>query len=48
MAALIFTMGFPNIAEPIMRLAFIGWVICLIQALKEYKRGINVEKNFHQ
>lgn len=39
-AATLTVFGLRNLAEPVMRVSFIGWIIGLIQALIEYKKSV--------
>lgn len=38
-SAVLTVIGFRNVAEPIMRVSFIGWLIGIFMALIEYKRS---------
>ena len=39
LGALLATIGFREIAETVMRISFIGWMVGITQALVEYKRN---------
>lgn len=38
LAAILTVVGLRNLAEPLMRVSFIGWLVGIFQAIKEYVR----------
>lgn len=38
LAAILTVVGLRNLAEPLMRVSFIGWLVGIFQAIKEYAR----------